>query len=101
MTKLVHFRMIGRIMKESRHSGDAVKKTVGAVSAGVAAVALLYILLFSQVSAQDLRAVLVRGGAWAPLLYIALFTLLPAVFFPVADSQWTVRPPEYPRQSHP
>ena len=71
-------------MKESRHSGDAVKKTVGAVSAGVAAVALLYILLFSQVSAQDLRAVLVRGGAWAPLLYIALFTLLPAVFFPVA-----------------
>lgn len=49
-----------------------------------AAAAVLYALVFSQISAQDLRALLASWGPWAPAGYIALFALLPALFFPVA-----------------
>ena len=39
---------------------------------------------FSRVSAGGLQARLAELGPWAPAGYILLFTLLPAVFFPVA-----------------
>ena len=39
---------------------------------------------FSRVSAVGLQARLAELGPWAPAGYILLFTLLPAVFFPVA-----------------
>ncbi len=38
----------------------------------------------SQLSAETIHAYLAEMGPWAPAGYIALFTLLPAVFFPVA-----------------
>ena len=67
-------------------SGDGVKKRKGLVAAAalVAAGILLYWLLFSRITAQDLRELLLSCGSWAPLGYILLFTLLPAAFFPVA-----------------
>ena len=46
--------------------------------------AVLYCLLFSQVSAQDIRDALAGLGPWAPAAYVGLFVLLPALFFPVA-----------------
>lgn len=41
-------------------------------------------LAFSPASAGTLRALLAELGPWAPAGYLLLFTLLPAVFFPVA-----------------
>ena len=51
---------------------------------GVLAVIALYGLIFSQVSAQDIRDSLAGLGSWAPAAYVGLFVLLPAMFFPVA-----------------
>ena len=51
---------------------------------GVLAVIALYGLIFSQVSAQDIRDSLAGLGPWAPAAYVGLFVLLPAMFFPVA-----------------
>lgn len=50
--------------------------TVAAVSA--------YWLLFSGISAEDIKRFLEAFGIWAPLAYMAAFTVLPAFFFPVA-----------------
>jgi len=46
--------------------------------------AALCIALASCVSAQDIEAFLLSCGYMAPLVYICLFALLPAFFFPVA-----------------
>ena len=51
---------------------------------GVLAVIALYGLIFSRVSAQDIRDSLAGLGSWAPAAYVGLFVLLPAMFFPVA-----------------
>ena len=48
------------------------------------AAVLLYWLLFSDVTAEDLQTVIAGFGPWAPAVYILAFALLPAVFFPVA-----------------
>lgn len=66
--------------------GDRVKKAKTALVMLLltAVVALFCGVMFSQVSVEDIRALLARCGLWAPLAYIALFTFLPAVFFPVA-----------------
>ena len=48
------------------------------------AVLLLYLFVFSRISPADILAILAPFGAWAAVLYILLFTLLPVFFFPVA-----------------
>ena len=40
--------------------------------------------LFSQVEAADIQGFVAGFGPWAPAVYMVLFALLPAVFFPVA-----------------
>ena len=40
--------------------------------------------IFARVTPADIQSLLAPFGAWAAVLYILLFTLLPAVFFPVA-----------------
>ena len=51
---------------------------------GCAVLTALYFLVFAKVSAQDIYALLAKYDKAAPWLYILLFTLLPAFFFPVA-----------------
>lgn len=46
--------------------------------------ALLYVFVFSRVTAAQIRDTLAASGNFAPFLYVLAFTLLPAVFFPVA-----------------
>ena len=60
-----------------------MKKKWILVSITVAAV-LAYWLLFSGISADELDAFIRGFGPWAPLAYVAAFTVLPAFFFPVA-----------------
>ena len=45
---------------------------------------LLYWLLFSGITAEDVQQVIQRCGLWAPVVYMAAFAILPAFFFPVA-----------------
>ena len=40
--------------------------------------------LFSRVDPADIQSFVAGFGPWAPAVYMGLFTLLPAVFFPVA-----------------
>lgn len=40
--------------------------------------------LFSRIDPTDIQAFVAGFGPWAPVVYIALFALLPAMFFPVA-----------------
>ena len=40
--------------------------------------------LFSRIDPTDIQAFVAGFGPWAPVVYIALFAILPAVFFPVA-----------------
>ena len=62
---------------------DSMKKKWILVSITVAAV-LAYWLLFSGISADELDTFIRGFGPWAPLAYVAAFTVLPAFFFPVA-----------------
>ncbi len=59
------------------------KKTIVIVGL-VLAVTLLYIFVFSRISAEDIQTALAAYGNAAPLLYIGLFVVLPVFFFPVA-----------------
>ena len=49
-----------------------------------AALTLLYMAAFSGVSAEGVRDTLLRYGDLAPVIYMLLFAVLPAFFFPVA-----------------
>lgn len=49
-----------------------------------AALTLLYMAAFSGVSAEGVRDALLRYGDLAPAIYMLLFAVLPAFFFPVA-----------------
>ena len=49
-----------------------------------AALTLLYVAAFSGVSAEGVRDALLRYGDLAPVIYMLLFAVLPAFFFPVA-----------------
>ena len=49
-----------------------------------AALTLLYMAAFSGVSAEGVRAALLRYGDLAPVIFMLLFAVLPAFFFPVA-----------------
>ena len=40
--------------------------------------------LFSQVDSSDIQGFVAEFGPWAPAVYMGLFAVLPAVFFPVA-----------------
>ena len=60
-----------------------MKKKWILVSITVAAV-LAYWLLFSGISADELDTFIRGFGPWAPLAYVAAFTVIPAFFFPVA-----------------
>lgn len=59
-------------------------RTVSTLAAACAALMLLYWLVFSGITAEDIRGVLQRYGSAAPAVYILLFAVLPAFFFPVA-----------------
>lgn len=50
----------------------------------LAAAAGLSFFIFARVIPADIQSLLTPFGAWAAVLYILLFTLLPAIFFPVA-----------------
>lgn len=54
------------------------------VALTIGAAILLYWLLFSGISAEDMKDFIGGFGPLAPLAYIAAFTILPAFFFPVA-----------------
>lgn len=72
--------------KQALTVGDIMKRyrLPAAALLGVLAVIALYGLIFSRVSAQDIRDSLAGLGSWAPAAYVGLFVLLPAMFFPVA-----------------
>lgn len=53
-------------------------------TAGTLTGAVLGIWLGGMISPEEIRAFLLEWGSWAPLGYIACFTVLPAFFFPVA-----------------
>ena len=93
MTPFAPFRIMdgrspARLKKPAARGrkGDEMKRyrLLAAALLGVLAVIALYGLLFSRVSAQDIRDALSGLGPWAPAAYVGLFTLLPALFFPVA-----------------
>ena len=60
------------------------KKKVLIAAAAILLTAVLYWLIFSGVTPQDIQGIVEKAGAWAPLAYTALFAILPAFFFPVA-----------------
>ena len=60
-----------------------MKKKIVVLSVSLAAVGALA-LLFSRVDPADVQAFVAGFGPWAPAVYMGLFALLPAVFFPVA-----------------
>ena len=60
-----------------------LRKKIMAVSASLVLIAALT-WLFGQVEAADIQGFVADFGAWAPAVYMGLFALLPAVFFPVA-----------------
>lgn len=45
---------------------------------------LINCIFFSNISGQDIQLIVSRQGIWGPLVYMGLFAVLPAVFFPVA-----------------
>ena len=59
-------------------------KRIIILSAALTGLALLCWYLGTLVTPQELQAALQSLGSWAAVGYIALFTLLPAFFFPVA-----------------
>lgn len=59
-----------------------LKPILGILAVG--ALALLPAFAFSGTSSQGLQAMIASFGIFAPMAYIALFALLPVVFFPVA-----------------
>lgn len=61
----------------------ALKKKIIVLSATLTLIAVL-IWLFAQVEAADIQGFVAGFGPWAPMVYMGLFALLPAVFFPVA-----------------
>ena len=66
-------------------NGGAVelrKKLIPILAFGLLAV--LCIWAGTAVTPQELQETISRFGSWAPIAYMALFTLLPAFFFPVA-----------------
>lgn len=66
------------IMRES-----ALKKKISIISVSLVLI-LVLTWLFSQVEAADIQDFVAGFGPWAPVVYMGLFALLPAVFFPVA-----------------
>ena len=50
----------------------------------VIGIILLYWLLFSEITSDDIAQFVSGCGPWAPFLYIGMFVVLPAFFFPVA-----------------
>ena len=59
------------------------KKTAGLLVLLIALAALTW-KLSTWLTPQQLQQALQQTGGWAPVLYIGLFVLLPAFFFPVA-----------------
>ena len=45
---------------------------------------LINCIFFSNISGQDIQLIVSRQGIWGPFVYMGLFAVLPAVFFPVA-----------------
>ena len=60
------------------------KKKVLIAAAAILLTAVLYWLIFSGVTPQDIQSIVEKAGPWAPAAYVGLFALLPAFFFPVA-----------------
>ena len=60
-----------------------MKKKIIVFSASLALIGTLT-WLFAQVEAADIQGFVAGFGPWAPAVYMGLFALLPAVFFPVA-----------------
>lgn len=60
------------------------KKKVLIAAAAILLTAVLYWLIFSGVTPQDIQELVEKAGPWAPAAYVGLFALLPAFFFPVA-----------------
>ena len=60
-----------------------MKKKIMVLSVSLAFAAAL-IWLFSMVDPADIQDFVAEFGPWAPAVYMGLFALLPAVFFPVA-----------------
>ena len=60
-----------------------MKKKIILLSVLLASVAI-FAWLFSQVDPEEVQDFVASFGPWAPAVYMALFSLLPAVFFPVA-----------------
>lgn len=56
---------------------------IAALAATLAFAGLMY-FIFSRFTAEDIRSALTASGPLAPYLYVLLFTVLPAFFFPVA-----------------
>ena len=60
-----------------------LRKKIMVISASVILIAALT-WLFAQIEAADIQGFVADFGHWAPAVYMGLFALLPAVFFPVA-----------------
>lgn len=45
---------------------------------------LINCIFFSEISGEDIQRFVSRQGVWGPLVYMGLFAILPAAFFPVA-----------------
>ena len=60
------------------------KKKVLIAAAVCLLTAILYCLVFSGITPQDIQSIVEKAGPWAPAAYVGLFALLPAFFFPVA-----------------
>lgn len=65
-------------------SNKSTTRAIAALAAACAALILLYWLVFSEITAEDIRSALQRYGSASPAVYILLFAVLPAFFFPVA-----------------
>ena len=60
-----------------------MKKKIWILAGSLAGIAGL-VWLFAQVDPADIQGFVADFGPWAPAVYMGLFALLPAVFFPVA-----------------
>ena len=60
-----------------------MRKKIIVFSASLGLIAAL-IWLFSMVDPADIQNFVAEFGLWAPAVYMGLFSLLPALFFPVA-----------------
>ncbi len=61
---------------------DKVKSILGILA--LAALTIMPAFLFSGTTSQGIQSLITSFGIFAPIAYIALFALLPVVFFPVA-----------------